>query len=277
MSIQGQFEQFYAKIKLTKNQTKDARTKYTEVCEVLHKRYYPNTKYGGNTKQLIGSYGQDTHIRPARDVDVIFIMPRRSFSQYGDMGLNGPSHLLQEVKKALKKKYPNVPINIDHKVVALMFAEPKHKVEVQPAWRIEGDDFKAPSTKGSVPWVTVRPLKRIRKIRESNSRTHKTKILIRIIKKWQEVKNVRLKSYQVEDAVLGFFGNQKVRDTRQTSVLVRGFFKSFHLNAKLDDPAKGSAKTAYNIAKKACQLELKGNVAEATKEWRKIFGSEFPA
>ena len=175
----------------------------------------------------------------------------------------------------MKKKYPNVPIGIDHKVVVLKFAQ-KHKVEVQPAWRSKVNGFKVPSTNKNDPWVITYPLQRIQKIQESDNRTQKTKMLIRMIKKWQEIKNVRLKSYQVEDAVLGFLGNQKVRDTRQTSVLVRGFFKSFHSNAELENPAKGSAKTAYNIATNACQLESNRNVAGATLEWRKIFGSEFP-
>ena len=277
MGIQGQFDQFYRDIKLTPKQTKDAQTKYTEVCKALHRHYYPNKKYSGNTKRLTGSYGQDTNIRPARDVDVIFIMPSSKFSQYKNLKSNGPSQLLQDVVTILEKKYPNVLIEIDHKVVTLRFAKRKHKVEVQPAWRNKGDSFKVPYTKGNGSWVTAYPLRRIRKIKESNDRTHKTKMLIRMIKKWQEFKNVQLKSYQVEDAVLGFLGNQKVRDKRQTSVLVREFFKRFHSNAELENPAKGSAKTAYNIATNACQLESNRNVAGATLEWRKIFGSEFPA
>ena len=276
MSIQGQFNQFYRGIKLTPKQRKDARTKYTEVYKALYEYYYPNARYDESKKLLIGSYGQGTHIRPVRDVDVIFIMPRRSFSQYRDMGLNGPSYLLQEVKTVLEIKYPNVPVRIDHKVVVLKFAK-QHKVEVQPAWRSKGDGFKVPYTKQNSPWVITYPLQRIREIQKSDSRTHKTKMLIRMIKKWQEVKNVRLKSYQVEDAVLGFFGNQKTSDNRPTSVLVRGFFKSFHSNAELNNPARGSARTAYNIAVKAYQFESNGNVAGATLEWRNIFGSEFPA
>jgi len=79
MTMQEQFLKFYENIKLTSAQREDAKTKYTGVCKKLHDHYYSDAEYDGSTKLLIGSYGKQTHIRPARDVDVIFIMPPEKF------------------------------------------------------------------------------------------------------------------------------------------------------------------------------------------------------
>ena len=73
MIMQEQFKKFYENIKLTQAQRDDAKRKYDGVCGKLHSHYYPNTTYSGDTRFLIASYGKRTHIRPARDIDVIFV------------------------------------------------------------------------------------------------------------------------------------------------------------------------------------------------------------
>ena len=274
MSIQGQFNQFYANIKLTPKQTEDAKKKYTGVCTELHNRYYPNSKYGGNTKLLIGSYGKKTHIRPPRDVDVIFIMPDGQRQRYGQMS-NGQSQLLQDVRKILEKKYPDSKINTDRMVVAVKFAQANHNVEVMPAWENTDGTFTVPNSKQGGRWELSNPRSEIKEIEDSNSRTGKTRMLIRMVKKWQDNCTVGLKSYQIERAVLEFFQNS-TGEIKLDSGLVMKFFTYFY-QRETDANNKSHLKTASNRAQKAYEFEVMGNIASATGEWRKIFGDDFPA
>jgi len=121
--MNDQFLKFYENIKLTPSQREDAITKHTGVCKKLHDNYYPTIEYNGDTKLLIGSYGKHTHIRPARDIDVIFIMPPEKFEQYDDNQSNSQSQILQDIKNILGEKYPNTPIKAFGKVVVLEFAD----------------------------------------------------------------------------------------------------------------------------------------------------------
>ena len=104
MSTASRFTEFGNNIKLTSVQYDHAKTKYDNVCRVLHNRYYPNTAYDGTTKFLIGSYGKETAIRPPRDIDVIFKMPWDQFNRKMLVG-NGPRFLLNEIKGILQKTF----------------------------------------------------------------------------------------------------------------------------------------------------------------------------
>ena len=269
MSIQGQFERFYSKINLSVVQSKEAKAKYDGVCEQLHSHYYGG-KYGGRTKKLIGSYGKQTNIRPPRDVDVLFVMPRAKFGQYKNSGANGPSELLSDIREILKEKYPDPEIKNNRKVVVVKFAKASHNVEVLPGWKNENGTFKIPDSRQGGTWDSFDPLSENRKIQDANSRTHRASKLVRIVKKWQANRNAQLSSYNIEQAVLGFFQNIE-EETRPYSTLVRDFFQYFKSRNKL-----GSINTAYNIAINACVFEANGNTASATKEWQGLFGPEFP-
>jgi len=169
MGIQEQFEQFYENIKLTPLQREDAIKKYTGVCKKLHEHYYPDIEYSGNTKLLIGSYGKQTHIRPARDIDVIFIMPPEKFGQYDDNESNGQSQFLQDIKKILEKKYPDTPIKAFGKVVVLEFADTQHNVDLLPAWENQNKTFTIPNSEGGGSWEYWDPRTEIRRINGSDA------------------------------------------------------------------------------------------------------------
>ena len=181
--MEKQFEKFYENIKLTSVQKEDAKTKHNGVCSKLHDYYYPNTTYSGNTKLLIGSYGKHTSIRPARDIDVIFILPPEKFAQYDDNTSNKQSQLLQDVKKILEDKYPNTPISAFGKIVKLEFADTKHDVELVPGWENEDGSFTIPDSENGGRWHSQDYRKEIQEIADSDATTGKTKFLIRSVKR----------------------------------------------------------------------------------------------
>jgi len=275
MGINDQFIKFYENIKLTSLQRDDAITKYTGVCKKLHDFYYPTIEYNGNTKLLFGSYGKQTHIRPARDIDVIFIMPPEKFNQYDDNQSNCQSQLLQDIKKILEEKYPDTPIKAFGKVVVLEFADTKHDVELLPAWENENGTFKIPNSENGGSWEQWDPRSGIKKIKDSDTDTGKTKTLIRMIKKWSENCTVKLKSYQIENKVLDYFSFNDCSEKEYTEI-VKSFFDYFH-NTETDENIKSYLATALSRAKKAYDFERDEKFDEAVTEWRKIFGDDFPA
>ena len=266
------FEKFYSNILLTKEQGKDAKTKYSGVCKKLHEHYYPDIAYTGKTKFLIGSYGKHTHIRPARDIDVIFIMPPEKFDQYNDNESNCQAQLLQDVKKILEEKYPNTPIRAFGKVVVLEFSDPSHNVELLPAWQNDDKTFKIPNSKNGGSWETWNPRLKINHITKQDSETGMTKKVIRMTKKWAEKCSVSIESRQIENRVLDYLDIFSVDDD---SNLFNDFF-SYLRDNETDELIKSHLKTVAKRANKACDFEEQGKFYEASVEWKKIFSDDFP-
>ena len=273
--IQKRFEIFLSKIKLSKKQRDDARTKYNGVCKKLHDHYYPDISYTGKTKLLIGSYGKKTNVRPPRDVDVIFMMPPDLYGKYHDNTSNAQSKLLQDVRKILGEKYTTTEkISGWGKVLLIEFSDGTHDVELLPAWEKENSTFIIPNSEDGGHWEVWDPRSEIKKIDDSNAIHGNTKTLIRFIKKWTDNCSVAIKSYQIENFVVGFFGDVDYSD--EYSLLVSQFFE--YMNDHIGDgDVKSHVQTALKRSIKARAYEEKKKYDDAVKEWGKIFGTlDFP-
>lgn len=275
LNIQKQFEKFYENIILTNAQQEDATTKYSGVCKKLHDHYYPNSEYSGNDKILIGSYGKQTQIRPARDIDVLYILPSDKFDQYNGYESNGQAQLLQDLKNILKAKYPNTIIKASEKVVIIEFADTNHNVELLPGWENTDKTFTIPNSKSGGSWEEWDVRAEIQEVLDSDAKTGKTRTLIRMVKKWPENCNVKVKSFEIEQMVIGFFEDD-LHSSEDYPDLVRKFFNYFNENNEDDDVAS-YLETAVNRAAKACDYENEGKLEDAVDEWAKIFGDDFPA
>lgn len=274
MSIEKQFYKFYENIKLTSLQKEDAKIKYNGVCKKLHDYYYPNIEYTGKTKLLVGSYGKGTHIRPARDIDVVFVLPSEKFDQYNDNLSNCQSQLLQDIKKILEEKYSDTNVRAFGKVVVVEFSEGRHKVEVVPAWEKNDGTFVIPNSENGGHWNLCDYRKSIEIINNSNKSTGRTKMLIRMIKKWSENCTAKVSSFQIEESVLNFLMFLSYKEN-PCSVFVRDFFEYFYKNEN-DSELKSHLLTALNRSNKACDFENEGKLKDSAIEWQKIFGRDFP-
>ena len=115
-------------------------------------------------------------------------------------------------------------------------------------------------------------IKEIKEIKNSNLETGRTKALIRMIKKWSENCSVKLKSYEIENAVLDFFSFYKNIE-EDYSITVRDFFEFFY-DTIPDDSMKSYIMTALNRAKKACTFADNNEIENSVNEWKKIFGND---
>ncbi len=272
--VEKQFEKFYENIKLTYAQKEDAKIKYNGVCQKLHNHYYPNIAYSGTTKLLIGSHGKHTSIRPARDIDIIFIMPAEKFGQYNDNSSNAQSQLLQDVKRILESKYINTSISAYGKIVKLEFADTGHSVEIVPAWEREDGTFIIPDSENGGRWHYQDYRKEISDIAHSDATTGKTKFLIRSIKKWSDNCSARIRTFDIEHVVLSFFSSRAISN-QSTAQLFVNFFQYFLINT-VDHNLRSHINTALGRAQKALNFEVEYKYEEATDEWKKIFGDDFP-
>lgn len=289
MSTSSRFDRFLINIKLTSDQLADAKTKYDGVCKKIHDNYF-SSEYNGSTKLLIGSYGKKTNIRPARDVDVIFMLPPSEYKQSTD-DYNYQSALLQKIKRILKDKYPDTDIRGDGPVVVVNFSN-NHFIEVVPAIELTNDKFYIPFTDNGGYWKLDDPRALYKFINDSDIATGgNTRNLIRMIKKWQEYSNVSIKSLVIEIRAVLFLIDYEHKDKGSTYYdwMVRDYFKQLiekanntytlpGLTEKIDYDGylwKSKAETAYARAVKACQLESDKDETGAAEEWKKIFGGDY--
>lgn len=289
--MDSHFKKLLKKLRLKDPQKKDAKTKVKSVCETLHAKYYPNHTYDGRTKFLVGSYGKHTNIRPPKDIDVIFKMPDDAFQRFDSLSGNKQSQLLQEVRVALKDKFSTTEkISAFGKVIVVGFSEGTHTVEVLPGWQLPSGAFRIPNTENGGSWEEWNPLAEEKNITDSSKATGKTRSLIRILKSWTVTCSVPIKSFILEILVVDY-----LREQHQNQVnvlypeLVLGFFK--YLKGKrngmvissasgkainLGDVWFSKAETAVIRAEKANEFEAKGKLRDASVEWKKVFGDDFP-
>ena|ERR1035437_4684995 len=148
------FESLFENVSLTDAQETDARTKYNSVIKKLTQKYYESDSID-NRFQLFGSYGKRTHLRPARDVDVQFILPYSQLERVNNWQGNKQSRFLQEIKDCLLERFPRTTIRSDEKVVVVNFADSTHDVEVLPSFKISDTFYYIPDTKKGGNWCPV--------------------------------------------------------------------------------------------------------------------------
>lgn len=279
--MKEEFKKFSENIRLTSNQETDAKTKYDGVCETLHKQYY-GTKYDGKTKLLFGSYKTKTNTRPfdeKQDVDVIFKIPQATFDQYNVYSGNGQSALLQEIRNHLTKTYStSEQPKAWGKVVLVKFADNHHNVEVLPALEKPDGTFLIPNTENGGSWESFDPKSQLDSFYKSNNDTNGlTADLARMLKTWvKNTSSLTFKSYELLNLIIEFLKSnyQGGTDYDNYNKLIRDTFQYLKLNC--DRRIVSYVESAFNRAQKAFDYSEEGKPKEASEEYKKIFGNEFP-
>jgi hypothetical protein len=265
------FEEMLRRLKVTKTQRADARTKYTTIAELLHKEFY-STTYTGSTKMLFGSYGKGTNIRPPGDIDLLFKIPLETYIQYE----HAPGALLQRVRKIIGDHYTTTEkISAWGKVVLVKFTDRAHDVELLPAFEIDGI-FMIPNTENGGSWESFDVRADLAVVKDSSLATGgKTRQLVRIIKRWRsQTKTVTLKPFEIEKYCADYLSEYDYASA-SWSQIVADFFVWL---GRVSDKDTTQIQTAIGRASKARTYELDGQYKKACDEWRKVFGNRtFPA
>jgi hypothetical protein len=290
MTVSDRFEKFLGNITLTDVQLADGKTKHEGIITCLNKHYYGSTSATSNAR-LVGSWGKYTRIRPPRDIDVLFALPYSVYQRFEQRPGNKQSQLLQEVKGVLGSTYPRTDISGDRHVVLVPFES--FSVEVVPAFLLKSEQFWVCDTDSGGRYKTFDPTAELNHLVNSDKATAgNTRHLVRMMKCWQAVCNVPLKSFWIELLVVEFLS--KWANSGKTTVyydwMVRDFLGYLSLQAPwasvivpgtnelipLGDKWKSKAESAHGRAKTAVEYEANGLPYDAGVEWQKIFGTYIP-
>lgn len=285
------FRHLLGELEITPLQRVDGSIKHMGVRSVLNAHYYGDSSGTANSR-LVGSWGKGTEIRPPRDVDVLFELPWSVYTRFEQRppGSNRQSELLQEVRRILMASYPDTRMRADGQVVIVPFVS--YAVELLPAFRFADGQFWICDTNDGGSYKTTDPDAEARALAHSDTMTGgETIALIKMLKRWQEVCNVPLKSFQLELLATDFISSWyfrgrglfwydwMVRDffgyllgRRGGWVMVPGTFEIMQLG----EAWFSRAESAYSRALRACEYESADQDLDAGWEWHQIFGDFVP-
>lgn len=166
--------------------------------------------------------------------------------------------------------------------------------EVLPVFTCDNGDLLTAHTRDGGRWRRFNPYKEFQKIRETDDRSlGKATHLNKMLKAWRSYCNVDVKSICLEVAANVFVDRWSNRDRSLFFYdwMVRDFFR-FMLDELADggstrpegninhiplgDSWQSKARTAHQAALNACEYERLDDEYNASLEWRKIFGPQFP-
>lgn len=280
------FNQFIENITLTENQCNDAQTKYQNVASILQKKYYPSlTVYDPSKKFLFGSYKTKTNVRPLtedQDVDLLYKLPKNDFYKFVNRKGNGAADLLYEISSYLKDSFPKTE-NIKGwiNVVLIEFSEHHHNIELLPAFEKEEGTFLIPNSKDGGSFETFDPRMQLEKFSESNKATNGlTQILAKMLKAWaHNTKSMNYPSFMRLEHIIDFLNQYypNGKEHSQYSQIILDYFW-FIRNCNLCGSENLTyVNTAITRAQNAISYIDEGKCSNASGEYQKIFGKEFPS
>jgi hypothetical protein len=282
-TIAAAFAKLSSNLEITDLQAAVVSTRQKRVREAMERRMSVLTSF------LSGSYKRSTMIAPLSeaDIDIFVILDPAYFKKYT------PATLLDRVRAVLLETYPKTPrISRNGQAVTITFTD--FTVDVVPGFHREGGGYLIPDSR-SGQWISTDPTVHDSKLAEAN-RLHQRDLipLIKMIKGWNKAISDPFVGFYLELMTTNILFGVTISDfpSGVRFVLDRGRER---IKYKIIDPAgfgdqvNGLAgvstvtealsrfTTAYNRAAKAELLAAGSKVEAAIEEWRKVFGSYFPA
>jgi hypothetical protein len=284
------FSQFLDNIALTDGQLADGNTSQRGITSCLNRAYWSSDS-DENNRLLVGSWGKNTHVRPPRDIDILFALPAEVYHRFQQRSaLNVQSQLLAEIRSSLQVSYPQTRMRSDGQVVSIPFN--LFAIEVIPAFQLTSGQYWICDTNNGGRYKAVDPWAEFDLIDGRDRATNgNLRRLIRMAKVWQVECNVPLKSFVIELIAVEFL---RIYTYATASLfwfdwIVRDFFVFLVTlaNGMVRVPGTGEqieigdawltkAESARDRAKWACHYEQMDMVVEAGDEWQKIFGTYIP-
>ncbi|PND22847.1 nucleotidyltransferase [Ensifer sp. MMN_5] len=236
-----------------------------------------------------GSYGHGTSLSSISDIDYFAVIPTRNLKQ--DSGAT-----LRSVKESLVGRFPNTGIYVDSPAVVVPFSGGAQRHEIIPADYVGSENgynvYEIPDRLGG--WMKSSPSAHNAWVNEANKiHNGKLKQLIRLVKYWNHVKKVGLRSFYIELRLTEYAKGESFLSYKYD---VKGALA--HLSSKalaaMQDPqgisgyvypcssaikedALSKVNTALTRARNALEDEKAGGVRAAFEWWDKVFGGNFPS
>lgn len=284
MTVAEMFEQFVNNLAIDNRE--EISNRYGEITRCLNKKYRDTESQTANSLQ-VGSYGRYTAIKGVSDLDMIYIMPNSEWDRYKD---GRQSDLLQDVKNAIKARYPKTEMRADGQVVVVSFTN--YEIEVVPAFEQSDGSFKYPDTKNGGSWPITKPRSEIKAIADlDKDKNYNLRRLCKMVRAWKNKHGLEMGGLLIDTLAYNFLNSTKDYDDKSYlyyDLLVRDFFKylaelphqDYYLapgsNQRVNVKKKfqRKAKKAYKLCLKAIEAEGQEGV---NNKWKKVFGRPFPS
>jgi len=236
-----------------------------------------------------GSFGHGTSLSRISDIDYFASIPTEKLK-------NNSATTLREIKESLANRFPNTGVYVDSPAVVVPFSNGSERHEIIPADYLGqtsgANKYDIPDRSGG--WMQASPTAHNTWVNSANNRLDKKlKQLIRLIKYWNHVKDVGLRSFYIELRVTEYAMDEKLiiykidvkgalrhllRKQLAAMQDPQGFSGYFHPCSAAGKPtAVSKTRTALSRAEKASEEEDKGNISAAYFWWDMLFDGKFPA
>jgi hypothetical protein len=244
---------------------------------------------------LSGSYRRFTKTKPLKDVDIFCVFGDKERDKYRNG--KGPSLILSDTEKALKKEYENTKKQRRSVSIEFPVRGDEDRVmsfDVVPAFT-KGDHYEIPDTETSKGWTETNPKIHGEKATAANEAfSGEWKGMVRMIKAWNNEKGKPVKpSFLLEVMCLDLlrppFGGDFPYEFMQLFAsaadrLLDEWPDPAGLGPPVSDsmtsPEKSAAQKALHEAshtlRNAINTERGGNQGEALRIYRGLFGPRFP-
>jgi len=280
------FEQFRKNLAV---RNEDAiSTSYRSITTRLNKDYWSLESDSTHCLQ-VGSYGRNTAIHGISDLDMVFELPAKDLERFKNVQGNGPSQMLQEVKKCLAARYPNTKISGDGQVVVVEFIG--YRVEVLPAfYDAQDNSYTYGDTSDGGSWRKCKPRQEIAEINERNRTSNRNlKRVCKMLRSWKEAVGAPMSGMLIDTLAYRFFGQTMQYDAKSYGAypeLMRDVF-AYLANLPEQDywhaPGSGqrvATKGKFQRKAKKAAAKCQDAINEETDKkkealWKEVFGTRF--
>ena len=291
MSIFEWFSNFSSNIKISDESMQSIRARRDSIARRINIDFW-GTDSTTNHRLFGGSFGRGTKTHFS-DIDLLVVLPNKTYDKYNAYLGNGQSALLQALKTSIQKTYSTSHLSGDGQVVALNFTD-GIGFEIVPVFENkDGHSFTYPDSNNGGSWKVTDPRSEIQAISDMNDECNgNVKRFAQMIREWKYANNVDIPGILIDVFVFNFMKDYEYKDK---SFLYYDFFSRDFFNYLSEIPSTqekfqimGSgkyitfdgffqykAKQAYNNARKAIEYLNNERKYSAQAAWRDIYGSKF--
>lgn len=259
--------------------------RYGEITSALNKKFRSSESKTDNTLQ-VGSYGRRTAIKGASDLDMLYLMPLKSWSTYES---GGQYRLLRDAADAIEARYPKTTIKVDRLVVRVLYTN--FHIEVQPVFEQNDGGFLFPDSYNDGSWRVTKPREELATTSNvDGAKNGNLRRLCKMARAWRNRHGVGMGGLLIDTLAHNFLTRTTAYD--KTSFASCGDMATAFFEFLADEPKQkryaalgsgqhvkvtarfqGKAKKALAIARKAASAEKESS---RNAKWRKVFGKAFP-
>lgn len=291
MGVGEDFEKFKDNYNITTELISSISTRYKRITRQLNTDFW-NTNSETAHSLYVGSYGRDTAAKGISDLDIAYEPPNAEYHKYKAHAGNGPSALLQAVKKSMQKTYPASDTSGDGQVVVISFTD-GITFEVLPVFtNSDNESFTYPNSNAGGSWKVCNPRAEMAAVEKRSVATNRNmKYLGRMTRVWAKYCSVPMSGMLIDTLAYQFIENYANRDKAflYHDYMARDFFDYL---SKQDEkqtvwraPGSGSHVTRTGVFEHKARsahlrsveaIALDGEESKRRQKWREVFGTLYP-